>query len=185
MRRLSLLGSGSASAAACGTTRTRRATGGRTSTRGGSSTSKGSSRPSRSSSPTDTASARTSSGPSSRTSEISGGRSSDSGPTDFTPGNHEAIDIRRIQSIATESHFCSSLLIVYEGANPAIRRRLISRESSMGTSEATSSVDAYRTEEEEEIQGARRRTSCLNMNDIVVYMLLHKSALRNPSRGLD
>ena len=69
----------------------------------------------------------------------------------------------------------SSLLIVYEGANPAIRRRLISRESSMGTSEATA-----RTEEEEDIQGARRRTSCLNMNDIVVYMLLHKSAVRNP-----
>ena len=100
---LSLLGSGSASAAACGTTRTRRATGGRTSTRGGSSTSRGSSRPSRSSSPTDTASARTSSDPSSRTSEISGGRSSDSGRTDFTPGKFR--DIRKLQSIATEIPF--------------------------------------------------------------------------------
>ena len=88
---LSLLGSGSAYAAACGTTRTRRATGGRTSTRGGSSTSRGLRRPSRSSSPTDTASARTSSGPSSRTSEISGGRSSDSGRTDFTQGKSRDI----------------------------------------------------------------------------------------------
>ena len=106
---LSLLGSGSAYAAACGTTRTRRATGGRTSTRGGSSTSRGSRRPSRNYSPTDTASARTSSDPSSRTSEISGGRSSDSGRTDFTPGNTQAhleatIDYHKISFLQFLAH---------------------------------------------------------------------------------
>ena len=45
---------------------------------------------------------------------------------------------------------CSSLLIVYEGANPAIRRRLVSRHNSMNTSVAAASEDTERIDDDEE-----------------------------------
>ena len=65
---------------------------------------------------------------------------------------------------------CSSLLIVYEGANPAIRRRLVSRENSMCPSEAAVSADTERIEDDEDIQGMKR-TSCWTFNQL--YCILH------------
>ena len=60
-------------------------------------------------------------------------------------------------SIGCVTYFdCSSLLIVYEGANPAIRRRLVSRHNSMNTNEASASEDTERIDDDEEdIQGRK------------------------------